>query len=59
MLTSSTSDFSVVYILVKKTISIAGAGVYPPTQKVDKKNKQVTFKNYAPFTNCMSEIAHM
>ena len=59
VLKSSTCDFSVAYILVKKNISIIGAGVDPPTQKVGKRNKQVTFKNYAPFTNCISEIAHM
>ena len=54
MLKSSLCDYSDAYIFVKGTISIAntaaaGAGA-------DNINKEVIFKNCAPFTNCISEI---
>ena len=54
MLKSSLCDYSHAYIFVKETISIAntaaaGAGA-------DNINKEVIFKNCAPFTNCISEI---
>ena len=52
MLKSSLCDYSDAYILVKGTISInnTAAGAANNT------NKKVTFKNCAPFTNCISEI---
>ena len=28
----------------------------PATRQADKRNKRVTFKNCAPFTDCISEI---
>ena len=54
MLKSSLCDYSDAYILVKGTISVnntaaAGAGA-------NNINKEVIFKNFAPFTNCISEI---
>ena len=49
MLKSSLCGYSVAYILVKGTITIAGAGD-------DAADKGVVFKNCAPFTNCISEI---
>ena len=54
MLKSSLCDYSDAYILVKGTISVnntpaQGAGA-------NNINKKVTFKNCAPFTNCISEI---
>ena len=54
MLKSSLCDYSDAYILVKGTISVnntAAAGA-----AVNNNNKKVTFKNCAPFTNCISEI---
>ena len=51
MLKSSLCDYSDAYILVSGTITVAalaaGGG---------NKNRKVTFKNCAPFTDCISEI---
>ena len=49
-------DYSEAYILVSGTIRITGAGADLAATQVDEKNKGVTFKNCAPFTNCISEI---
>ena len=54
MLKSSLCDYSDAYILVKGTITVnntAAAGA-----AANNTNKKVTFKNCAPFTNCISEI---
>ena len=51
MLRSSLCDCSNAYILVKENISVnntAAAAADP-----DNRNKKVTFKNCAPFTNCI------
>ena len=55
-LKSSLCDYSDVYILVKGTITIAGAGDDAAARQADERNKGVVFKNCAPFTNCISEI---
>ena len=52
MLKSSLYDYSDAYILVKGTISIA-------PQEGDNPNhggKEVVFKNFSPFTDCINEI---
>ena len=52
MLKSSLCDYSGAYILVKETISIASqAGDNP-----NNGNKEVVFKNFGPFTDCISEM---
>ena len=54
MLKSSLCDYSDAFIIVKGTITVnntAGAGA-----AANNTNKKVTFKNCAPFTNCISEI---
>ena len=56
MLKSSLCDYSDVYILVKGTITIAGAGADEAARQADGRGKGVIFKNCAPFTNCISEI---
>ena len=56
MLKSSLCDYSDAYILVKVTITIAGAGAGAAAGQADERDKGVTFKNCAPFTNCISEI---
>ena len=48
MVRSNLCDYADAYILVKGTIIITGAG--------DERNKQVIFKNCAPFTKCISRI---
>ena len=49
-------DYSEAYILVSGTIRITGTGADHAATQVDKRNKGVTFRNCAPFTNCISEI---
>ena len=52
MLKASLCDYSDSYILVKGTISIAAqAG-----DNTNNGNKEVIFKNFVPFTDCVSEI---
>ena len=54
VLKSSLCDYSDAYILVKGTISVnnsAAAGA-----AANNTNKKVIFKNFSPFTNCISEI---
>ena len=56
MLKSSLCDYSDAYILVKGTITIDGAGADAAARQADERNKGVSFKNCASFTNCISEI---
>ena len=56
MLKSSLCDYSDAYILVKGTITIAGAGDDAAARQADERDIGVVFKNCAPFTNCISEI---
>ena len=54
MLRSSLCDYSDAYILVKRIITIAP--VPPPTVEANNNDKEVVFKNCAPFTDCIGEI---
>ena len=56
MLKSSLCDYSDAYILVKGTITITGEGADAAARQADERDKEVVFKNCAPFTNCISEI---
>ena len=56
MLKSSLCDYSDAYILVKRTITIAGEGADAAARHADERDKGVAFKNCAPFINCISEI---
>ena len=56
MLKSSLCDYSDAYILVKRKITIAGAGADAAARQADERDKVVIFENCAPFTNCISEI---
>ena len=56
MLKSSLCDYSDAYILVKGKITITGAGDDTADRQADERDKGVAFENYAPFTNCLSEI---
>ena len=58
MLRSNLCVYSVAYILVKGTITITGAGNDDATRQADERDKDVTFKNCAPFTKCMSIISN-
>ena len=54
MLKSSLYDYSDAYKLVKGTLTIAP--VPPLAVNLNNNGKEVVFKNYAPFTNSVSEI---
>ena len=45
-----------IYILAKGTITITGAGGDNAAKQLDERSKGVIFKNYAPFTKCISRI---
>ena len=52
MLKSSLCDYKDAYILVKGTITVAS--VPPPASNPNNNDKEVVFKNCAPFTDCIS-----
>ena len=52
MLKSNLCDYSDVYIVVKVGIDLLAAGA----NENDKAEKNVTFKNNAPFRSCISKI---
>ena len=56
MLKSSLCDYKDAYILAQETITITGAGADDAAKQVDKRDKWVIFKNFAPFINCKTEI---
>ena len=49
-------DNSNAYILVSGTITITGVKADDNARLLDERNKAVTFKNCAPFTECISNI---
>ena len=55
-LKSSLCDCIDARIVVKGTIIITKAGTDSATRQADKRNKQVTFKNFTSFIDCISEI---
>ena len=57
ILKSDLCDYADVYIFVKGTITITGAGNGDAARQLDERNKGVAFKNCAPFTkDIMLEI---
>ena len=56
MLRSNLCDYADPYILVKRTITITGAGNDAAARQADERDKGGTFKNCAPFTKCISRI---
>ena len=54
MLKSSLCDYSDAYIIVKGTINVNNTAA--ASAGASNINKEVIFKNCAPFTNCISEI---
>ena len=56
MLKSTLCDYSDAYILVKGTITIIGRGADAAARQADERDKGASFKNCAPFINCISEI---
>ena len=56
MLRSNRCDYADSYILVKGTITITGANA--DARQAYERDKEVTFKNCAPFTKCISRISN-
>ena len=56
MITSNLCDYADTYILVKRTITITGAGEDDAAKRLDERNKGVIFKTCAPFTKCIIRI---
>ena len=56
MLRSNLCDYADAYFLVKRTITITGAGNDNSTKRADERDKVVKSKNCAPFTKCISRI---
>ena len=54
MLRSNLCDYADAQILVKRTITIIGAGNDDTAKQLDERNKDTIFKNCAPFTKCIS-----
>ena len=54
MLRSSLCDYSDAYILVKGNITVNNTAADGPA--ANNTNKKIIFKNYAPFTSCISRI---
>ena len=51
MLRSSLCDYSDAYMLVKGTIAVTRVAAPAPA---DNDGKEVVFKNFVPFTDCIS-----
>ena len=49
-------DYSDSYDLVSGTITITGAGDDDAAKRADERDKEVMFKTFPPFTDCISEI---
>ena len=56
MLGSSLYDYSDGYILVSGTLTNTGEGADDVAKRADEREKEVIFKNCAPFTECISAI---
>ena len=56
MLISTLWDYSDTNILVKRRITITGEGNNVGARQPDERDKRVMFKNWIPFTNCISKI---
>ena len=56
MLRSNLCDYEGAYILVKGTITVAGARNNDAARQANKRDKGVTFKNCTPFIKCINRI---
>ena len=56
VMNSSLCDYSDSYELMSGTITITGAGDDDAAKRADERDKEVMFKTFPPFTDCISEI---
>ena len=54
MLRSNLNDYADAYIPIKGTITITAAGDNDAAKQLSERNKNVIFKNCAPFNKCIS-----
>ena len=54
ILRSDLCDYADSNIIVKRTITITGAGANADARQANERDKGVTFKNCAPFTKCIT-----
>ena len=47
---------TVMHVVVKETKKITGTGIDAAAIRTDERNEEVIFKNFASFTDCISEI---
>ena len=55
LLKSGRCDYSDAYILVKETIAVAGREAVTAEIAADRNDKQIIFKDYAAFIDCIKE----
>ena len=55
-LSSNLCDYAHAFALVKRTIAITGAGDNATARQADEREKDVKFRNCAPFTKCINRI---
>ena len=56
MLKSSLCDYGDAYIFVSGTTTVVGGEADDAPRAADKNNKQAIFNNFAPFTDCITQI---
>ena len=56
MIGSDVCDYSDAFIFASGTITITGEGDGHASKRANKREKEVIFKNCAPFTKCISSI---
>ena len=56
MTSSNLCDYSDAYILVSGTITITTESADDAAKRLDERSKGVIFKNYVPFTECISNV---
>ena len=56
MLKSGLCDYSDAYILVKGTVTVPNMEVAGATGGSNNRENKLIFKNFAPFTDCISKI---
>ena len=58
MVNTSLCSYSDVYILVEGQITVTGLGADAAANAADRNDREVVFKNCAPFIKCISKISN-
>ena len=54
----SLCDYSDVYTIFKRTVTVDRSGANGAARQGDERDKEVIFKNCAPFKDCLKETIH-